>query len=156
MSVVRQHIEHLDAMLNSVEDVLRDYIIQHSQEIVDLVKWNQLSKGKNSYGQPLAWEKGTGYYKPTTQNYAKLFGAATPKTPGAPYNFQWTGDTFDSMGLRLTTKSYEIFSIDGKQKLLESIYGEIFDLTKEHNDYVNKRILEPLMSKWIEENWWKI
>jgi len=29
-------------------------------------------------------------------------------------------------------------------------------LTEEHNDYVNKNILEPELVKWIEDNWWRL
>lgn len=156
MTIVQKHIDHLTAMQNSVEDVLRDIITEHSGEIVNLVKFGQLAKGRNSSDSPLKWAEGNGFYAATTQYWAKVQGVTVPKTEGSPYNFQWSGDTFDSMGLKLTPKSYEMFTADGKQRLLEGIYGEIFQLTKANNDKVNKEILEPNLVKWIEENWFKV
>ena len=156
MTIVQQHIDHLTAMKSSVEDVLRDILTEHSGEIIDLVRFGQLAKGLNSYDKPLQWAYGSGFYAKNTQGWADKQGLSVPKTKGSPYNFQWTGDTFDSMGFKLVSKSYDIFTIAGKQSLLEGIYGDIFNLTKEHNDYVNKKILEPNLVKWIEENWWKL
>lgn len=143
-------------MKNSVEDVLREILKENASEIVMLVKSGQLAKGLNSNNQPLKWAYGSGFYSDITQAWADSQNINVPKPKGQPYNFQWTGETFDNMQFKLVSKSYEVFTIAGKQRLLESIYGEIFDLTKEHNDYVNKTILEPNLVKWIEENWWKL
>ena len=69
-------------------------------------------------------------------------------------NFQWTGETFDNMKLGSVNKSkktYNLVTALGKQKLLESIYGEIFDLTEENNKFVNITIIEPYIAKKIQE-----
>lgn len=156
MTIAQQHIDHLTAMKNSVEDVLREILLDHKGEIVNLVKYGQLSKGLNSDGKPLKWAHGSGYYASATQAYATRDRVRVPKTAGSPYNFSWTGETLDNMKFKLEPKTYEIFTVAGKQRLLESIYGEIFELTDEHNEYVNKKILEPNLVKWLEENWWKL
>lgn len=146
----------MEAMKNSVEDVLREILIEHKSEIVALVKYEQLAKGKNSQDNPLSWSYGSGFYASSTQSFATRDNVRVPKPKGSPYNFQWTGETFDNMGFKLTEKAYDIFTLSGKQRLLESIYGEIFELTEKHNNYVNNKILEPNLIKWIEENWWKL
>ena len=156
MSIIKRHIEHLDAMQNSVEDVLREILIEHKSEIVALVKYDQLAKGKNSYDKPLSWSHGSGFYASSTQSFATRDKVRTPKRAGSAYNFQWTGETFDNMQFKLTEKAYDIFTIGTKQKLLEELYGDIFELTEKHNNYVNNKILEPELVKWIEQNWWKL
>jgi len=47
--------------------------------------------------------------------------------------------------------TFDISSKTAKKRLLESLYGEIFDLTDEHNNWINKNIVEPYLSKKIEE-----
>ena len=157
MSIVQEHIFKLNAMKNSVEDVIREILLERKAEIVDLVKNKQLAVGKNSDGGALNWKHGSGVYRPITQAYATRDGARKSKPAGQSYNFEWTGQTFDNMGLKLTSKSYDIFTLAAKQRLLEDElgYGNIFELTEEHNDYVNKKIIEPELAKWISENWWK-
>jgi hypothetical protein len=156
MGIVQEHIAHLEAMKNSVEDVVREIITEHAGEIIDLVRFRQLAKGLNSENKPLSWAFGTGLYAKSTQGLATAQGLAVPKTAGSPYNFQWTGDTFDSMGFKLTTKAFELFTVDGKQRMLEGIYGEIFNLTEENNALVNQHIIQPELIKWIDENWWRL
>ena len=36
--------------------------------------------------------------------------------------------------------------------ILEDIYGEIFDLTEEHNQYVNIEIILPTLQQYILDN----
>ena len=156
MGIIDKHISHLKSMKNSVEDVLREILTENAPEIVMLVKSGQLSKGLNSDNNPLSWAYGTGFYAEATQIYADRDNVRVPKTKGSPYNFSWSGETLDNMSFKLVSDSYEIFTIAGKQKMLEGIYGEIFSLTKEHNNHVNKKILEPNLVKWINENWWKL
>jgi len=156
MTIAQKHIEHLSSMKNSVEDVLREILTENASEIVMLVKSGQLAKGLNSDNQPLRWAYGDGFYADITQKWADSENVSVPKTAGSPYNFQWSGQTFDNMQFKLIPKSYKVFTVAGKQRLLEGIYGEIFNLTREHNEYVNKMILQPNLVKWIEENWFKL
>ena len=135
-------------MKSKINDWAKEAIIKNKGEIVNLVKFGQLSKGINSYNNLI------GTYSPYTQAYADFENINIPKSFGAPYNFQWTGETFDNMKIKTVNKSkqtYNIGTIIGKQKLLEGIYGEIFDLTEENNNYVNEKIIEPYILKKIEE-----
>ena len=163
MSIVKEHIAHIEAMKNSVEDVVREILIENQSKIVELVKYDQLAKGLNSKDTPLKWGGGDGFYAPSTQgHYDRDFGKSRvgysiPKTVGDPYNFQWTSETFDNMGFKLTSKSYEVFTVQHKMALFQRLgYGDIFSLTELHNQYINEQILQPELIKWIDENWWRL
>ena len=137
-------------MQNSVDDEVRKILTKNSQLIVDLVKHGQLEKGINSFGDIV------GRYALSTQGYANADNISTPKKFGEPYNFYWTGQTIENMGFKLNKQSYSIFTVAGKQRLLTQLYGKLFDLTEEHNTWVNEQIIEPNLVKWVEENWWKL
>ena len=159
MELLDNYNKQLQAMKKNVSQWAKEAIIENKGVIVNLVKFNQLSRGLNSMGSPLAFverngNSGTGFYAKNTQSYADSDGISIPKTKGAPYNFQWTGETFDNMKLGSVNKSkktYNLVTAVGKQKLLESIYGEIFDLTEENNKFVNITIIEPYIAKKIQE-----
>ena len=80
-----------------------------------------------------------------------------PKQEDAPYNFSWTGETLDEMYLKAVNKesyTYDISSKTSKVKLLEKLYGKespIFDLTDEHNDKINKLVIEPYIIWKMEQ-----
>jgi len=151
-TIVTPYISKINSIERELPNIAKQAVVDNSAEIVLLVK-NQLSSGLNSFGNPLKWHSGTGFYKSSTQGFADEQGLSIPKTKGEAYNFQWTSDTFDSMGL-FTTKigEFDIFSVDGKKNLLESIYGKIFDLTEEHNQYVNIEIILPTLQQYILDN----
>lgn len=149
-------IVYLESLKGKIPDVAKEAILENKGVIVNLVKYNQLSRGINSSGRPLAKKKGrgSGYYAKATERIAKSEGVRMPKIAGSPYNFAWSGDTLDGMYLKainISRSNYEIYSRTSKAKLLEDIYGEIFDLTEEHNEWVNKNILEPYISAWISD-----
>lgn len=157
MSIVTPYIKNLERIEDQLERVAKDAVRDNAEFIINLVKFGQLVKGKNSFGNPLIWDKGSGFYAVATQGFADRQGITIPKTAGSPYNFQWTGNTFDSMGIKLKgDDGYEILTIDGKQSLLESIYGEIFSLTEEHNKLVNETIIGPALGNFIVENMFKL
>lgn len=87
-----------------------------------LIELNQarLSKGQDIFGRPL------GTYSKKTEEIAARESTVRPKIAGQPYNFQWTGDLFAGMKVRLTADYLEIFSTDEKYDLLISKYGGFF------------------------------
>jgi hypothetical protein len=159
MELLKIYQKKLNGLKKEVPGWAKEAIIDNKGIIVNIVKNNQLSRGLNSLGSPLAFREangnmGSGFYAEATQSYANADNIPIPKTKGTPYNFQWTGETFDNMKLGSVNKSkktYDLVTVRGKQKLLESIYGEIFDLTEEHNDWVNKNLIEPFVAKKIQE-----
>jgi len=154
MQLITNYLQNLERLKAKVPDFAREAILNNRGIIVNLVKFDQLSQGKNSYGQPLSWAKGTGYYSPYTQAYADRDGVRTPKIQGAPYNFSYSGETLDNMNIEFVDTSnftYKINTVRFKQDLLEVIYGEIFELTDEHNEWVNKNIIEPYVADKIQQ-----
>lgn len=163
MSVVTPYLNHLEAIKGKIPELAKKAVKARYSDIVTLVKVEQLGKGLNSQGLPLAWSKngikGTGKYAQRTQSiYNKdKRVSGTSKTAGTPYNFNWTGETLDNTQLKLLgNDAFEIFTISGKQKLLEGIYGEIFKLTDEHNTYVNNEIILPYLYQYILNNMFKV
>ena len=146
-TLVDPYLIKLDFIEKQLPDIARKAVIDNKDEIKDILKYKQLALGKGSDGEYL------GFYSESTQDYADSQGLSIPKTEGDPYNFQWTSDTFDSMGLFATKKGeFDIFSIDGKKDLLEFIYGEIFDLTEKNNQEVNIEIILPTLQQYILDN----
>lgn len=156
MSIVTPYIENLNNIKDQIPSVARSAIEENSEDIINVLKFSQLGIGLNSDGSPLRWSGGTGFYAPSTQNIANRdprYSRQKPKGAGDPYNFQWSGETFAFMDLKfIGTDEYEIFTASGKQSFLESIYGEIFELTDAHNKWVNETIVLPAISDFILEN----
>ena len=159
MELLKIYQQKLNGIKKQVPQWAKEAIIADSGRIVNIVKYNQLARGLNSFGSPLAFREangnmGSGFYAKATQSYADADNISIPKTKDAPYNFQWSGETFDNMKMGAVNKSkktYDLVTVSGKQKLLESIYGEIFDLTEENNEWVNKTIIEPFVANKIQE-----
>lgn len=159
MQLLKTYQSKLNALKKQIPQFAKEAIIANGQIIVNYVKYGQLAIGENSFGMPLAFSdfgnSGTGFYAASTQAIATREGARKPKPAGGAYNFEWTGETFDNMKLGGVNKSkgtYNIITAAGKQALLESLYGEIFELTPENNEKVNREIIEPYVAQKIEEN----
>ncbi|MEN8122203.1 MAG: hypothetical protein ABFS35_17790 [Bacteroidota bacterium] len=157
MSLIQPYIDSLEQLKADIPKIAENIVKQNADEIIRIIQRKQLGIGLNSFGNPLSWEKGTGFYSPYTQDYADRDNIITPKPAGQPYNFSWSQDTFRTMVLEVRQEgAFEIFTKDGKQNLLESIYGEIFDLTPEHNEYVNQVIILPSLYRYLLDNLFKI
>ena len=155
-TIVTPYLTKLDSIEKELPDIAKQAVIDNSSEIVLLIK-GQLSHGLNSSGNPLSWSGGTGFYAKYTQGYADRDNVFTPKTEGTPYNFSWSGETLDNLQMGSVTNSeFDITTVAYKKKLLEGIYGEIFDLTEEHNQYVNMEIILPTLQQYILDNLMKI
>lgn len=140
-------ISHLNAIGKELPKVCREIIRRNAIEIMDEVKYNQLSKGLDSQGQVI------GTYAPQTEAIARRAGARKRKPYGEPYNFQWTGSTFDKMGIKFVGgNKFQVFTKDAKRDILREAYGEIFDLTEENNDWINEYILLPELQLYILNN----
>lgn len=147
MSLFDTLISGMMKIEGEVSALAKQAITENSAEIVMLVKSGQLSKGLNSDGLPLEWKEGTGFYAKATQAFADKDNTQRPKLKGAPYNFSWSGETLDNMkmGEISNDTTYEITTVAFKKRILEDIYGEIFDLTDKHNKFVNETIIAPFL-----------
>ena len=167
MAVLDPYLSNINRLKENLVSEAKEAIRLHSEEILNLIKETQLGKGLNSQGQRLSFQHGkqtgNGIYTKATEAIAhNAFAVALgqqprkPKRAGSPYNFEWGGSTFDTMGIDLATDGLiHIFTADGKQMFLEEIYGEIFSMTDKNNDYVNRELILPHLQKYILDNFWR-
>jgi len=147
--IIEKALTNLELLKSKIPGWAVEAVKENSDLIVNIIKGKQLSKGLDSNGNLI------GRYAPSTEGYADRDNITTPKTSGSPYNLYWTGDTLENLYIKSVNKSQSSFNIStvaSKKKMLEDIYGELFDLTEENNDLVNKTIIEPFIAKKIEEN----
>jgi len=161
MSLVTPYITHLEQLKQDVPIIASEIVEKNASDIILILQDKQLGKGLNSFGSNLSFNQGKysgdGYYSEWTEFIANNESTRKPKKAGDAYNFQWSGSTFDSMFLKTDDGgTFDIMTRDGKQRLLETLYGEIFDLTPEHNEYVNEVIIKPQLYKYILEHLFKI
>jgi hypothetical protein len=151
-TIVDPYILKLNSIELELPNIARQAIIDNSSEIVLLVK-SQLSQGFNSFGENLEWSGGNGFYAQATQAFATRDNVSIPKDKGAPYNFSWSGETLDNLQIGNISKDFfDVTTVEYKKKLLEEIYGEIFELTEENNLYVNIEIILPTLQQYILDN----
>jgi hypothetical protein len=147
--IIEKALTNLESLKSRIPGWAVDAVKENSDLIINIIRGKQLSKGLDSNGSLI------GRYQPSTEGYADRDNISTPKTPGSPYNLYWSGDTLENLYIKSVNKSQSTFNIStvaSKKKLLESLYGEIFDLTEANNDLVNTTIIEPYIAKKIEEN----
>ena len=149
MDLLKTYQQKLNAMKKEIPQWAKEAILQNADAIVFRLKAFQLTKGLDSLGNVV------GTYAARTQGFADKEGARKDKVAGSPYNFEWSGETFDNLKVASVNKSqatYVFATVAYKQDLLEGLYGEIFELTDESNDWVNKTIIEPYVAKKIQES----
>lgn len=146
-TVVTPYLKNLESIEKELPNIAKQAVINNAEFIINLLKHGQLEKGLNSFGEI------TGRYSFFTQGYANADNISTPKKFGDPYNFFWSGKTIEGLKIgRNTRKEFDITTVPSKQKLLEEIYGVLFDLTEEHNEFINMEIILPELEKYILDN----
>lgn len=152
-TIVNPYIKNLQNIKKSIPRIANRIIIENAEIIIARLTDNQLTYGLNSKGSIV------GRYAEITRKIAfedrQISGGRYPitdKQSGQPYNFQWTGELFESLNLKGNSNKneYEIFSSNGKLKLLESKFKqELSDFTEENNDWVNEHILIPKLYLYV-------
>lgn len=153
MSVVTPYLKKLDKIKDSMERVARRAVQENMEFILFQIKERQLGLGMNSQGGIV------GVYKPFTKKLAAdpTNKPREPKIVGQPYNFEWSGELFDTLTLKLEADSYSIFSTTGKDKFLEEQFKtKLTKLTPENNEIINNTIILPHLYKYILENFLKV
>ena len=148
MSIIDPYLRNIDKIETALIRVATRLVVENGEVIIGLLQNNQLSKGLD-YQQNVV-----GRYKPTTMSYANdpSTKPRTSKSVGQPYNFEWYGELFDSMGIKANTnsKEFEIFSSTGKIKMLEGIYKtKLGTLSEQNNHTVNMEIIYPGLIDYI-------
>ena len=105
---------------------------------------NQLLKGENQLGDIV------GVYSPYTEIYADRDGILTDKTPGSPYNFNWSGDFYDGFNLSIsgdeaTISSVGVGSGDKKEFLTTS---NLFGLNDENLKEIIQSEIIPFINQF--------
>jgi len=161
MDLFEDYLLQVELLKEQIPDLAKAILIEHKDVIIGLLQ-EQLGKGEDKWGLSLhfdhvnAWgveSSGDGYYAESTEKFyaANLFPIKEKKTD-APYNFEWTGDTFEMMDIDVKKEHFDIFSRDGKFKMLKEAYGsDAFDLTEEHNEMINEQMLLPLLDEKLAE-----
>lgn len=145
VDVLEPHVKAIADLKKDLPKILRDILIKRKEDILRILKEEQLGKGLDSSGQVI------GTYSPATELISienQLLGnkPRKPKIAGQPFNFEYTGSLFDKFNMKFEDfKSYSLFSKDSKADFLEKEYGDIYTLTTKHNERVNQEILRPEM-----------
>lgn len=150
--ITKKALANLESMKSEIPIWIKDAIFENADLIINILQENQLAKGLDSSGTVVgrySWATDV-FFANDPQNKPRR-----PKTAGDPYNFEWSGEFFDSMNIKVdvTKTDYDIYSSTGRDKELQSWFGtDLTILTKENNDIVNNMIIEPYLAKKIEEN----
>lgn len=141
VDVLEPYVKEIADIKKDLPNILRKILIKHRDEVIQILKREQLSQGIDSKGKVI------GRYSKNTPNYIDPTNPPRQdKEPGQPYNLEWTGGLFDNFYLHFENlESFSLFSQDEKAKMLEKEYGDIFTLTDKNNKMVNDEILRPLM-----------
>lgn len=147
VDTLEPYVKEIADIKKDLPDYLRKVLIRRRDEVLRILKEDQLSQGIDSKGKII------GKYSKNTPSYIDPTNPPRQdKIPGEPYNLEWTGGLFDNMYLHFEDfSSFSLFSQDSKAKMLEAEYGDIFTLTKQNNDRINQEILRPEMYEYIRE-----
>tara|TARA_R110000744_G_scaffold229881_1_gene347989 strand:- start:10560 stop:11039 length:480 start_codon:yes stop_codon:yes gene_type:complete len=139
--------------LKSIEDRLPIYankiVLENAELLIHLITQNQLAKGKDTSGSIVGVYFWTTEYKHAKDPYNR---PREEKITGQPYNFDWTGELFETLSVRANANKgeFSIFSVSGKIDRLEKIYNtNLSDLTEENNNFFNLTVLLPELQKII-------
>ena len=145
---VTKYQSGLKGLQNELPNIIRQILKDNWSIVFKILTDEQLGKGTDSKGKII------GTYKKITESYAAdpENRARKPKEAGKPYNFEWTGGTFDELFLTFDSlDTYTLFSHDSKATFLKDTYGDIFDFTKAHNERINFEIVLPELDKKLEQ-----
>ncbi len=109
----------------------------------------QLSNNKNILDQSI------GEYKLSTQLIASSQFTRQPKIAGQGYNFEWSGDLFDGMRIRVTNSYVEIYSTASHANEVEDKFSGVsgnsllFGLTEPSKAELIAKIILPELRKEV-------
>lgn len=149
MSLVTPYIQKLQKIRQAIPTVITRSLLDNTELIVEVLKKRQLSKGLDASGDIVGrYSEGTQRYvddphtRPRNEN----------KSAGNPYNFEWYGELYDSLNMKVNaqTMKFEIFSTTGKDVFLEKIYDtDLTTLMKGNEQFVIDTFIEPAIIEYI-------
>ena len=145
-SVVTKYINNLQSISDKMEIIAKDAVIQNAEFIIFTLTERQLALGLNSAGAI------SGRYAPYTSLKASdpYNQPRREKRRGEPYNWDWSGELFETMNVKAESDSFSIFSTTGKDKMLEAHFKmKLTKLTEENNKMINETIILPYLMKYL-------
>jgi len=158
MDLFAKYMKDVEALKLEIPKIAKDIIIEHKDVIIGLLQ-GQLGVGQDKFGNRLEFAQrieerevyGFGLYSESTEKY---WASHSPfpirsKRESQPYNFQWTGETFEMMEVNiLDDETFEVMSKTSKFEFLKTLYtDEAFELSEEHNDMINQQMILPLLEE---------
>jgi len=87
--------------------------------LIDLNQLN-LSQGRDIFGEII------GTYSQATEEIAKTEFTVRPKVAGRNYNFEWSGEFFRGMRLKISAEYIEFISVSEESPLILAKFSNIF------------------------------
>ena len=146
--VVQPYLRGVESIKNELSNTIRAILRDKWSEVLKILTDEQLGLGLDSKGKLIGrYSKATEGYAADPENRPRQ-----PKVAGQPYNFEWTGGTFDELYLTFDSKdTYTLFSYDAKATFLKDTYGDIFDFTEAHNQRINYEIILPELDRKLTQ-----
>ena len=146
--VVQPYLRGVGSIKNELSNDVRQILRDKWSEVLKILTDEQLGLGLDSKGKLIGrYSKATEGYAADPENRPRQ-----PKVAGQPFNFEWTGGTFDELYLTFDSKdTYTLFSYDAKATFLKDTYGDIFDFTEAHNQRINYEIILPELDRKLTQ-----
>jgi len=146
--VVQPYLRGVGSIKNDLSNTIRAILRDKWSEVLKILTDEQLGLGLDSKGKLIGrYSKATEGYAADPENRPRQ-----PKVAGQPFNFEWTGGTFDELYLTFDSKdTYTLFSYDAKATFLKDTYGDIFDFTEAHNQRINYEIILPELDRKLTQ-----
>ena len=151
--VVQPYLRGVGSIKNELSNSIRKILRDKWPEVLKILTEEQLGLGIDSKGKLIGrYSKATDAIASSSVSIALGESPRKDKIAGQPYNFEWTGGTFDEMFLTFDSKdTYTLFSYDAKATFLKDTYGDIFDFTEAHNQRINYEIIAPELDRMLTE-----
>ena len=130
--------------IRSVENLFFDFNI------------DQIEDSQNAEGQLLKNRnrRFKGVYAESTKNFALIDGITTPKVPGTPYNFLWSGEFLKGFQMFIRNGDLSFFSTgtgSGEKADFFKGYDDLFGLTDENLNRVIESELLPFLVRYYQD-----
>ena len=144
MATISEIKKKVDVARKGVEQAVAKAILDNEQEILDLVRIDQLlKKGIDGLGSPLTPE-----YHPFTVN--RKLGLSPPQETDH-VTLRDTGAFYRAFTTDYGSSKLEIFSTDSKATSLETKYGDdIYGMTKENQRKLSEKIIVPSLRAYLK------
>ena len=145
--------------IKGIDNATSKIIKEKEEDILDYVRINQLSKGKDADNKPISnGARHTGVYaytysKDDLGGWGDNSRPITTKSVGNPYNFTWSGYTMAHFDTRYSNFNLFILNTGSSAPYLTSFYdnGErLFEMSNENQEKMRSDIIIPGLFKYLQ------